>query len=310
MRLFSIGLATVVTIVFWPEKRFSKATEAPAATSSKRSADQVTSQSGTSPEPPLRSAHETYESSSLDNTLSLIRSKLVRLGQTPKADKGAEDELMTELLAMLNNANAAEITRALSTEELHSRFGVAALQQWLKADLFPAASWVAARADATDEHAWAVAHELIHDQIALDYYCARLPDNAWRQSFLKSAAQEAMWENPAGAIRLTGKMNSAGTQLDLLQTTVCAWMISNPTAASGWITRMPESLLKEELFCAGVKTLAGTDPVRAIEWLASSAPTFSPGSQLLLDETFQDVSTTWVENAPIETIHFSVVSSP
>lgn len=245
----------------------------------------------------------------LNNTLSLIRSKLVRLSQTPKADKGAEDELMTELLATLNNANAAEITRALSTEELHSRFGLAALQQWLKIDRSTAAGWIAARADTTDEEAWAVAHELIHDRIALEHYCARLPENAWRQSFLKSAVQEEMWRDPADAIRLAGKINSAGTQLDLLQTTVCAWMITDPTAASGWITRLPESLLKEELFCTGIKTLAGTDPVRAIEWLAFCAPTFSPGSQLLLDDTLQDVVTTWTEITSADTVHPMPVSS-
>jgi hypothetical protein len=203
-------------------------------------------------------------------------------------------------VAILTDANAAEITQSLTTDELGSPFGLAALQHWLKVDADSAASWVAARTDATDEQAWAVARALVADRVALDSFCSRLPDNPWRQVFLKQAVREAMWQDPAEAIRVAQRMNTGGEQTDLLQTTACAWMISDPAAASDWITHVQDLLLRERLVCAGAETQAGTDPLRAIEWLISSVAVPSEASEALVNHTIRDIFETWAENAPAQ----------
>jgi len=294
--VFSIGIAVAIAIHFWPRGRASEAQPVTARASSQV----LIGRSGSSERQRPNVLIEAISRNPLDGTLALIRLKLIQLSETKKADKGTEDELTTDLLAVLTDDNAAEITRALSADELHSRFGLAALQHWLKVDGSTAADWVAARTDATDEQVWAVAHELAQDRTALELYCTLLPNNTWRQVFLKSAALEAMWRDPVEAIHLVERMNPDSAQLDLLQATVCTWMIGNPGAASGWITQVQDPMLREELVCAGAKTYGGIDPLSALEWLISAVPVASDGSERLMNETVQDIVGTWVETEPAQ----------
>jgi hypothetical protein len=215
-------------------------------------------------------------------------------------DKGAQDELMTDLLAILTDDNAAEISRSLSADELNSPFGLAALQRWLKVDASVAADWVAARADATEEQAWAVANRLVEDRQALEIYCDRLPDTPWKQTFLKNAGLELVWKNPVEAICLARRMNPSGEQTNLLRAAAYAWMVSDPNAASGWIMQVPDRLLQEKLVCSGAEAHAATDPLQAAEWLISATPVPSAGSEELMSGTLQTIVGIWVETKPAQ----------
>ena len=182
-----------------------------------------------------------------------------RLNETKTGDKETQDELLTSLLAILTDANAAEITQSLTTDELGSPFGLAALQHWLKVDAGTAADWVASRRTPR-RNRLGPCPRLRRRSGRVGSYCSRLPDNPWRQVFLKQAAREAMWRDPAEAIRVAQRMNAGGEQTDLLQTTACAWMMSNPAAASEWIAQVQDPLLRERLVCAGAETHA--EPIR------------------------------------------------
>lgn len=241
---------------------------------------------------------------SFDEILASIRGKLAQLSQIAKSDKGAEDEIITELDALLSDENASKISRELSAEERHSRFGLAALQRWLKVDTLGAADWVAIQKDASDEQAWAAAHELVTHGAALDLYCSRLPNNAWRQIFLKQAALAAMEQDPTKTIQLVRQITPASEQLDLLQTTISTWMSNNPTAASGWIGQIQDSLVKEELIGVGARALASSDPVGAIDWLATSLPVSSDGSELFFNKTLEDILGVWAETEPWKAASF------
>jgi hypothetical protein len=299
--LLSLGLAAAIAIIFCSSERPFKGwpvfSQVAAPVSTDRSALPL-SDASEGQQPSART--QPISRDSVDATLVSIRGKLARLGRIPKADKGAEDELMTGLLATLTDANAAEITRALSAEDLQSRFGLAALRHWLKVDALAAADWVAARTDATVEQAGVVARELIDDPVALERYCLRLPENAWRQMFLAQAAEASMWRDPVQALHLTEQMNAGSAQLDLMQTTLCTWMISHPTAASDWIRNVQVPLLREEFVSVGAKTLAAVDPLKALDWLIASVPPATESSEPLIDETIQDIFVTWTETAPAQ----------
>jgi len=230
-----------------------------------------------------------------DDALAAIRSKLHQLSETKIADKEAQDELMTGLLAFLTDDNAGEIARALSPAELDSPFGLATLQRWLKVDPAGAARWIAQQPDATDDQAWAVAHQLVEDPRSLESYCDGLPGRAWTQTFLQRAGVEVVWRNPVEAIRLAQRMTPGRAQTDLLQTVAYAWTASDPGAALGWITQVPDPALHEQLVCAGAKAEAATDPLQAVEWLVFGVP-----SEPLMNDTLQSVIGTWVETKPAQ----------
>lgn len=297
--LFSLGLAVVIAIICQRDR----ATTAPLVfetaidraetdRSSFGPADAFADQ--------LCLTSEGIPPDSLGGTLGVIRHKLRLLEDLPKADKEGEDELVRDLAGLLTDANAAEITRALSAREQQSRFGLISLQQWLKLDPLAASDWVATQPDASEEQAASVAQRLSEDRAALTLYCGRLPDSAWRELVLRQAALTAMRRDPIEALQLVEQINSGGAQLDLLQTTICTWMISSPTAAAAWIDQVHDPLVKDELVSGGAKTLAASDPLGAIDWLLSSLSVSSEGSELLLHETFQDIFTTWAERAPAQ----------
>src|SRR6476620_3763071 len=93
--LLSLGLMAALTIVFRPRDRAGEALPLPAGASHATSSE---ASSLRSPRPRRLqeiSSVELAARSSIDELLGSIREKLTRLNETPKADKGAEDELMT-----------------------------------------------------------------------------------------------------------------------------------------------------------------------------------------------------------------------
>lgn len=302
----SLGLAVAIVIIFYSRERSFSPHPA--------SADAAPRILNRQPIAPSRrqsvSRDESISQNPLEETLALIRVKLAQLSAVSKADKEAEDELMTGLLVLVTDDNAGEITRALSADELHSRFGLAAFQHWLKTAPLAAADWVAARSDASDEQAWAVAHQLVEDDAALKRYCSRLPDTGWRQVFLKQAALAATRRDPIEAIQLVQQIDSGSAQLDLLQTTICTWMTDNPTTAATWIGQVQDPLLREELVHIGARALAARDALGAIDWLLSSLPAPSKGAGPAIDDTLQDIIATWVETAPTQAASLVAQLSP
>lgn len=298
-RFLSVSLVITAAVFLWPRKPAPEKPSAPAP-GAPTSRGVVLLQSSERPTLRENGEVELVSSNATDKLLASIRAKLARLNETPKADKGGEDELMTDLLGVLTDDNAAEVTRALTPEELNSRFGLAALQRWLDVDVFAAADWIATRPNATDEQAWSVANRMAGDDALVESYRARLADTPWTQLFLKQAVFGSTWRNPEGALRLVQQMKPSDAQRDLLQATACSWVISNPEPASDWIARVPDAALREELVCAAAKTHAAVDPVASISWLIACVPHPSEGGESLAEQTVRDVFGTWAESNPAQ----------
>lgn len=248
--------------------------------------------------PALAAAVSSGEASA--ELLKTIRLKLRQLGEISRADKGAEDGLMTSLLALLTDENAAQIVQSLTPAELNSPFGWAALQRWLKADVERASAWVGGRVDVSQEQAWTVAHALAEDRNALQNYCDRLPATSWREMFFRTAAREILWQDPIEAIELARQMRPGTEQTDVLRAAAYAWATREPSAVSDWIAQIADPRLREQLVCSGAEARAASDPLLALQWLTSAIPQPSSGSEELMSDTLQTVVALWTETDPAE----------
>lgn len=297
--MLSLGLIAAVAVSFWLRERVKEQPSmvvvalprVPSYRPAWQAFDELQQQNANLASVPAKGVAE---------TLVAIRAKLAQLDKTSKADKGAEDELTAELRALLTDDNAPEITQALSPDELNSRFGLTALQHWLKVDVLAAADWIAARLSPIDEQAWAVVNRLIEDEAMLESYCARLSDSAWRQMLLKQAVLRLTGQTPQAALRLVQEINSSDAQRELMQVAACGWIIRNPGPAFDWIARMPDSLLREQLVCAGVKTYSSIDPVASISRLITYIPHPSEAAEPMVEGTVRGVFGTWAESDPAQ----------
>ncbi len=222
-----------------------------------------------------------------------IADLLSRLHAAKTDESELREQLTTDLIALLDEANAAEVTRSLSADDLDAPFGLAALKLWLKADTATAANWIAARPDATEAQARAVAQRLVESPDELRAFCAKLSDSPWEQTFLTAASAEAIAHSPILAIELARRIHSGPTQVDALQTAAYDWMARDPAAASAWIVKVDDRPLREALLSAGARAIAHSDPDLAAGWLVSAVK-----SESLLTDTALSVVETWSSRDP------------
>jgi hypothetical protein len=231
-----------------------------------------------------------------DDTPALIHLKL-RLWLESVTDESADEpQLMQELLAMLTDENAAAIIQSLSSDELSTPFGTAALEHWLKVDVTGAANWIAARSDTTEDQACLVAHKLLEDAAGLQNlqsYCDQLPDTEWKRNVLIGASLEVLSKDPAEAINLAQRMNPGIAQTNVLRSVAYDWMSRDPDAALDWILNVNDPPLRETLIAAGAEAAAATDPDLAAGWLVSTVK-----SEGILNDTALHIIETWIAKDP------------
>jgi len=234
------------------------------------------------------SAPETFEA-----TMALIHLKLRQWSETQTGDRETQDRLQNELQAMLTDDNAAKIIQSLSPEELDSPFGLSALFHWMKTDPTTAANWIASRPDATEDQAWAVAHNLLTDGVDLKNYSDQLPDTGWKHTFLADAGLAVLSKSPIEAANLAQQMKPGSAQTNLLQTVASDWISNDPNAALDWILSVKDPAMQEQLIAAGAKAYATSDPQLAAEWLVSTVK-----SDTVLKNTLPNVIEIWSAKDP------------
>lgn len=225
--------------------------------------------------------------------LSLIHAKLDQWYAVETGDTETQDRLTKELIALLSDANAAEIGQSFSSEELNTPFGLAALGRWLDVEAMEAASWVATYPDATETQALVVARGLLRDPARLNAFCAQLPDTEWKQTFLRAAALEGLSQDPLGAINLARNMDPGAAQTDVLQTVAYDWMTRDPAAVSDWMVTVHDPILREQLLSASAKAIAVTDPDLAAGWVSAMIK-----SEAVAHDAALSVVATWVASDP------------
>jgi hypothetical protein len=292
----SLGLAAAFTLSSWPRHRSPEGpTPIPgkfAAPRALAACSPVPSTRGTLTAAPRRIADDPA-ASRFDDVQASVHLKLRQLFETKTDDLAGQDQLVKELTAVLTDDNTAVVVKSLSAEELDTPFGLAAFGRWLEVDVSRAADWIAARPDATEDHAWLVARKMLDDTTALHNYCDRLPDTGWKQDVLNGAGLAVLAQDPAEAIALAQRMEVGPARQNLLETVAYDWIGRAPRATLEWIASVEEPALRERLLAVGAKAIAAADPDLAVDWLGAAVK-----SDGLVNDTALVIAETWAAQNP------------
>ena len=228
-------------------------------------------------------------------TPAAVQAILQEWFNTNTGDTATQESLTQELLTLLTDENTAETIHSLSPRELSTPFGTGALRRWLETDFTVAATWLAARPDATEEHALLVARSLLEHPAELPACCDQLPEGAWKQTVLSYASLELASKDPVAALALTQQMKAGDAQTNALETIAYAWFGRDLDAAINWTKTVDDLRLRERLFAVGAKAIAATDPDLAAGWLVWSVKT-----EGLLNETTLMIVETWADQHPAQ----------
>ena len=296
-----LGLAAVMVIgvvLFWkraePRKTIRADQSAPPAADlpgrDARSADHSLARAEAAP-----SARRVDDSSqiSLADAKAAVRLKLREWAERKTGDVDTENRLMEEMLALLTNDNAADLTQVLTAEQRGTPFGLAALERWLRVEPAKAARWMAAQSETTEPQALLVARALLKNTAAVRAYCDEISDGDWKQSVLKNASLELAESDPAGAISLARRLNAEAVRTEVLQTVTYDWITHEPRAALDWIAQINDAALREGLLAVGAKAIAATDPDLAAGWLVTAVK-----SEKILNETALSIIESWAAQDP------------
>ena len=242
---------------------------------------------------------------SLDEAKAAVRLKLRQWAERKTGDVDTENRLMEELLALLTDENAAELTQSLTSGQRGTPFGLAALERWLRVEPAKAARWMAAQSETAEPQALLVARALLKNPADVRAYCDGLVDGDWKQSVLKSASLELAGSDPAEAISLAWRLNTEAVRTDVLQTVTYDWITHEPRAALDWITRVNDPALREGLLAVGAKAIAATDPDLAAGWLVTAVK-----SEKILNDTALSVIESWAAQDPAKAAKWVALFPP
>lgn len=248
----------------------------------------------TPPHPPREYVLEATPPSR-EETLAAVHAKVAQWLHTKTGDTEAQEALTNELVALLTDANTADIIHALSPDEFNTPFGAKALERWLKIDANAAAHWIADRPDATEEHALIVARQLKEDPAALNVYSASLSAGTWKENVLNYAALETVPQDPAAAVTLAQQMAPGDARMNAFETIAYDWFGRDLAAATAWAKNVEDPILRERLYAVGAKAIAVNDPDLAAGWLVTAVKTDG-----VLNETALGVVETWADQHPAE----------
>jgi hypothetical protein len=285
------GMVAVAAIFLWASSPESN-TQAPVQLAS--------SQSTTPSQSPhtLRIGSSQGPAQSLDETLALIRGKLLRWREAQRGgseDREAQDRLMQEMLAMVTDQNAAEILHALSAEEMKTPFAVGVLRHAMQVDPVRITDWIASRADTTEAQTLEIADDWRSHPSGLEECIEQLPDTQWKQDFLGGLGSEMSSTDPKTAIEVLQQMNPGQPQTYALQVVACNWVAANPDAALDWVAGVQDPALRDQLIASAVQSYALTDPAQAATWLVSEVK-----SPQLVNDAALNILRTWVLKDPAQ----------
>jgi hypothetical protein len=234
--------------------------------------------------------------SPLEQLVSALHAKISQYKasevEDPDDETGRESRLK-EMLALVTDANVAEIIHSLSAEEMNTPFGQGALHHWMQVDSVTASNWLAARPETTNDQTLTVANDWIQNRDGLTKYLEQLPDTPWKQSLLENVSSETAIKDPMAAIKLAQQMKPGDAQTNLLRAVACGWVSKDPNAALDWITSVTDPTLREQLTASAVQSYAVTDPAQAAIWLVQEVK-----SGELVKAAALNILNTWVITDP------------
>ena len=239
------------------------------------------------------SAPATAVRRSTADTIRRVHAKLHELGQRKTGDDETLAAILAELLPLIDDANAADLTRALSNEELRTPFGTAALTRWLQTDAGTAARWLGEHDALLPEQTWSIGQALVKTPDALDTMCAILPPGPTKQTLLNGAALTLADRDPQSAIALASRMDPGDLRTSAFETIAYAWAATDAGAAQKWASGIDDPMLRQRLLAVGAKALAVTDPDLAATWLSAAVR-----DGAVLNETALTIVDTWSEKNP------------
>lgn len=230
--------------------------------------------------------------------MDLLRLKLNQWRESQLQDpdnKAYQDQLMKEMLALVTDANVAQIMQALSAQELTTPFGTEVLGHWLQADPTAATTWLASRPDATPMQSLAVADYWSSNYDGFQQLVASLPDSPWKQNLIQQTGEEMSRNDPQDAVKLAQQMQSGNAQTYLMQAVASNWISTDPNGALDWINSVTDPAMRDQLIASAAQSYALTDPVQAATWLVTSVNS----SQTVNDATL-NILRTWVTKDPAQ----------
>lgn len=203
-----------------------------------------------------------------------------------------QNNLMAELEAMVNDADTAEIVRALPPQLLETPFGLKVLERWGELDRKTALEWMANRDNPTEAQVAATVRGWMNqDQDNMLQYLAGLSPGPWKEKLLSTLGNEAIaTQQPQEAILLIRQMQPGERQETLLGSAAFKWAESDTKAATEWINQIPDPELQMKMVGMVAGGYANFDPQGAAQWLIQSVP---PGTTL--DDGIRVVIGTWVQ---------------
>jgi hypothetical protein len=240
--------------------------------------------------------HPQKPSNALADTVALIRLKLRQWRESSVNDPDDEiyrAKLLQEMLAMVTDANVAEIIQSLTPEEMNTPFGSGALHHWMQVDPLTASNWLASHPDASEDQILTVAGDWTGNPAGLQQYIDQLPDTAWKQNFIQDASSEMSFKDPHAAIKLAQQMKPGDAQTNLLRAVVSGWVGTNPNGALDWINSVNDPSLREQMTASAAQAYAVTDPAQAAAWLVSGIK-----SDGIVKDSALNILETWVATDP------------
>jgi len=183
-------------------------------------------------------------------TMDLLRLKLNQWRESQLQDpdnKAYQDQLMKEMLALVTDANVAQIMQALSAQELTTPFGTEVLGHWLQADPTAATTWLASRPDATPMQSLAVADYWSSNYDGFQQLVASLPDSPWKQNLIQQTGEEMSRNDPQDAVKL-GATDAVRQCPDLSNAGGGSnWISTDPNGALDWHHSVTDPAMRDQL---------------------------------------------------------------
>jgi hypothetical protein len=228
-------------------------------------------------------------------TQSNLRPLLEQWHAVETGDDETRDVVASKMTALITDENAAEIVRDLAPVDHGAPFALAALERWLNVDAAGALAWLGGQPNPLEAQTLIAARALLSQSTASAEVWDRVPESAWTQTLLASAAREIADTDPARAIAVASRMVESAPRIDALQTIAYAWIGRDPRAATAWIVQVPDSQIREPLLAVAARAIAITDPELAADWLAATAK-----SEPVAPATARSIAELWAERAPAE----------
>ncbi len=225
--------------------------------------------------------------------LSQVRGLLARSIELSPGDLGAEDELRTGLVALLTDANVAEVFAGLSDAERATEFGVVVFDRWARVDPVAAARWLGQQPNARIEQTYALANAVAGDSTQLETIERELPPGETRDEFLSDACRLVTPRDVARAAEMVGRISPGLTRMTALLALADDWSQRDPRSVGAWIAAEPDATMRDELVRVAAVAQTSKDPIAALEWTLTS--TASPeGEERAIDAIYSQ----WSSFAP------------